>query len=104
MVVIRVWGSLGISGSMQTIIQPTLGVHGRQQATPSTATRVFPHHPTAPDNATCRDNQRHLPLGRLNLDPAHPFMKLLALDTSTEQLSIAVQCGDRVWCHRGTGG
>ncbi|MFN5777798.1 MAG: tRNA (adenosine(37)-N6)-threonylcarbamoyltransferase complex dimerization subunit type 1 TsaB, partial [Burkholderiaceae bacterium] len=31
-------------------------------------------------------------------------MKLLALDTSTEQLSIAVLCGDRVWCHRGTGG
>ena len=31
-------------------------------------------------------------------------MKLLALDTSTEQLSIAVQSGDRVWCHRGAGG
>jgi tRNA threonylcarbamoyladenosine biosynthesis protein TsaB len=31
-------------------------------------------------------------------------MKLLALDTSTEQLSIAVQHGDRVWCHRGAGG
>ncbi len=31
-------------------------------------------------------------------------MKLLALDTSTEQLSIAVQSGDRVWCHRGVGG
>jgi len=104
MVVIRVWGSLGISGSMQTIIQPTPGVHGRQQVTPSTPTRVFPHHPTAPDNATCRDNQCHLPPGRLNLDPARPFMKLLALDTSTEQLSIAVLCGDRVWCHRGTGG
>ncbi len=31
-------------------------------------------------------------------------MKLLAFDTSTEQLSIAVQHGDRVWCHRGPGG
>jgi len=31
-------------------------------------------------------------------------MNLLALDTSTEQLSIAVQHGDRVWCHRGAGG
>ena len=31
-------------------------------------------------------------------------MKLLALDTSTEQLSIAVQHGDLVWCHRGAGG
>ena len=31
-------------------------------------------------------------------------MKLLALDTSTDQLSIAVQCGERVWCHRGAGG
>ena len=31
-------------------------------------------------------------------------MKLLAFDTSTEQLSIAVQHGDRVWCHRGAGG
>ena len=31
-------------------------------------------------------------------------MKLLALDTSTEQLSIAVQSGDRVCCHRGAGG
>lgn len=31
-------------------------------------------------------------------------MKLLALDTSTEQLSIAVQHGDRVWSHRGVGG
>jgi tRNA threonylcarbamoyladenosine biosynthesis protein TsaB len=31
-------------------------------------------------------------------------MQLLALDTSTEQLSIAVQHGDRVWCHRGAGG
>ena len=30
-------------------------------------------------------------------------MQLLALDTSTEQLSIAVQSGDRVWCHRGAG-
>ena len=31
-------------------------------------------------------------------------MKLLALDTSTEQLSIAVQHGDRVWCHQAAGG
>jgi len=31
-------------------------------------------------------------------------MKLLAFDTSTEHLSIAVQHGDRVWCHRGAGG
>ena len=31
-------------------------------------------------------------------------MKLLALDTSTEQLSIAVRHGDQVWCHRGAGG
>lgn len=31
-------------------------------------------------------------------------MKLLALDTSTEQLSLAVQSGERVWCHRGAGG
>ena len=31
-------------------------------------------------------------------------MKLLAFDTSTEHLSIAIQHGDRVWCHRGSGG
>lgn len=31
-------------------------------------------------------------------------MKLLAFDTSTEHLSIAVQHDDRVWCQRGAGG
>lgn len=31
-------------------------------------------------------------------------MKLLAFDTSTDQLSIAVQHGDRVWEHLGAGG
>ena len=32
------------------------------------------------------------------------LMKLLAFDTSTETLSIAVQHGDRVWTHTGAGG
>ena len=31
-------------------------------------------------------------------------MKLLAFDTSTDQLSIAIQHGDRVWEHAGAGG
>lgn len=31
-------------------------------------------------------------------------MKLLAFDTSTEQLSVAVQHGDRTWVHTGAGG
>jgi len=31
-------------------------------------------------------------------------MKLLAFDTSTEQLSIAVRHGDRTWMHTGAGG
>lgn len=31
-------------------------------------------------------------------------LNLLALDTSTEHLSVAVQCGPRVWTHHGPGG
>ena len=31
-------------------------------------------------------------------------MNLLAFDTSTEQMSIGVQCGDRQWLHAGAGG
>ena len=31
-------------------------------------------------------------------------MNLLAFDTSTEQMSIGVQCGDRQWLHTGAGG
>lgn len=31
-------------------------------------------------------------------------MKLLAFDTSTDQLSIAIQHGDRVWAYQGAGG
>lgn len=89
---------------MQTIIQPTLGVQIRQHVTRSTLTRSCAHLPHPHPQATCRDNP-HEPLSdRVTLGPAHPAMKLLALDTSTEQLSIAVQSGDRVWCHRGVGG
>ena len=31
-------------------------------------------------------------------------MKLLAFDTSTDQLSIAIQHGERIWQHQGAGG
>jgi tRNA threonylcarbamoyladenosine biosynthesis protein TsaB len=31
-------------------------------------------------------------------------MNLLAFDTSTDQLSIAVQHGERIWQHQGAGG
>ena len=33
-----------------------------------------------------------------------PAMKLLAFDTSTDQLSIAIQHGDRLWEHAGAAG
>lgn len=36
--------------------------------------------------------------------PKHAALKLLAFDTSTDAMSIAVAHGDRVWTHTGAGG
>lgn len=47
---------------------------------------------------------RAKPLGHPLPPESRPAMKLLAFDTSTDQLSIAIQHGDRLWEHQGAGG
>ncbi|MFM2239741.1 MAG: hypothetical protein RJA69_1115 [Pseudomonadota bacterium] len=95
----------GISRSMQPIIQPAIGADRFKHVTPQPPDVRPPISPTPDDNVACRDNHpdEPQPVKSPSTLPV-PDMKLLALDTSTEQLSIAVQSGDRVWCHRGAGG
>ena len=66
--------------------------------------RARPHHrPEVRGQGPCRDNAQLTPPRRQPLNATTSEPRLLAFDTSTDQMSVGVRRGERYWLHSGPG-